>query len=132
MEWENWQIWVTTPAPGGKTGTPDIIFKIEEIDFVLEVTTFRPKSTQFTAEGASVPDHVRLYKEQISNQVVGIFCAPQIHLRNTNIMKSSLLKDSVNLICINDFTAKRSICPIFCAKVGQSCQKLHQIAIQRS
>ena len=91
-----------SPAPGGRTGTPDIIFKINGIDFVLEVTTIKPKSTQFKAEGASVPDHVRLYKNISSNEVIGIFCAPQIHARNTSVMESSLNKDAIELICIEE------------------------------
>lgn len=90
------------PAPGGRTGTPDIIFRINDIDFVLEVTTIRPKSTQFRAEGASVPDHVRLYSNSSPNNVIGIFCAPEIHSRNTNVMKTSLNKDSIDLICIKE------------------------------
>lgn len=91
-----------TSAPGGKTGTCDIIFKIDGIDFVLELTTIRPKSTQFNAEGASVPDHVRLYKNQVKKDVTGIFCAPQIHERNKIIMETSLIKDNIKLNSITD------------------------------
>lgn len=89
-------------APGGKIGTCDMIFKIDGINFVLELTTIRPKSTQFNAEGASVPDHVRLYKNQIEEDVVGIFCAPQIHERNKIIMETSLLEDKIKLNSITD------------------------------
>lgn len=39
-----------------------MIFVIDDIHFVLELTTIKPKSMQFRAEGSSVPDHVRLYK----------------------------------------------------------------------
>ena len=91
-----------TSAPGGKTGTCDMVFTINEISFVLELTTIRPKSTQFNAEGASVPDHIRLYKNQVKKDVIGIFCAPQIHERNKIIMETSLLEDNIKLNSIKD------------------------------
>lgn len=77
-------------APGGKTGTPDIVFKINDIDFILELTTIKAKSTQFRAEGASVPDHIKLYEKTTSRRVHGIFCAPIIHSRNNSAMESVL------------------------------------------
>lgn len=91
-----------TSAPGGKTGTCDLIFTIDDIRFVLELTTIRPKSTQFNAEGASVPDHIRLYKNQVQEEVIGIFCAPQIHERNKIIMETSLKEDNIRLNSITD------------------------------
>ncbi len=51
-------------APGGTTGTPDIVFKIDDVDFVLELTTIKPKAQQWSAEGASVPDHVLQYAKR--------------------------------------------------------------------
>lgn len=89
-------------APGGITGTADMIFKIDNLEFVLELTTIKPKSTQFKAEGASVPDHIRLYNSKTSNEVIGIFCAPLIHSRNTSVMQSSLENEKIKLICITD------------------------------
>jgi hypothetical protein len=89
-------------APGGKIGTCDMYFRIDDNDFVLELTTIKAKSTQFSAEGASVTDHIRVYKQQTSRDVVGIFCAPQIHERNVQIMESSLLKDNIKLNSITD------------------------------
>lgn len=91
-------------APGGKTGTPDIIFKIDDFDFVLELTTIKAKSLQFQAEIASVPDHIRLYKGSISEKrkVIGIFCAPIIHDRNTNTMQTILQQYCLKLHCLTD------------------------------
>ncbi|WP_346867572.1 AlwI family type II restriction endonuclease [Clostridium sp. UBA1353] len=89
-------------APGGVTGTPDMIFRIDNNDFVLELTTIKPKAFQFQAEGASVPDHVRLYKARTTRHVSGIFTAPQIHSRNTSVMQSSLESDGIKLRCITD------------------------------
>lgn len=91
-----------TSAPGGKTGTSDIIFTIDDTDYVLELTTIKSKSMQFSAECSSVPDHIRLYSKTTNNKVVGIFVAPIIHERNTNTMKSVLSHSNINILCIND------------------------------
>lgn len=90
------------PAPGGKTGTPDMIFRIDEFEFVLELTTIRAKAMQFDKEGSSVPDHIRLQHSKSNFNVYGIFCAPQIHDRNTSIMKASLLEEQIELNCLTD------------------------------
>lgn len=89
-------------APGGKTGTSDIIFSINNVDYVLELTTIKSKSMQFSAECSSVPDHIRLYSQTTRHKVVGIFVAPIIHERNTNTMKSVLEKSNVDILCIED------------------------------
>lgn len=89
-------------APGGKTGTPDIIFSINGVDYVLELTTIKSKAMQFSAECSSVPDHIRLYAQTTKNKVVGIFVAPIIHERNTNTMKSVLEKSNIEILCIED------------------------------
>ncbi len=89
-----------TQAPGGKTGTPDIIFIIDDFHFVLELTTIKSKSLQFRAEGSSVPDHVRLYRQNSDDPVVGVFCAPIIHERNTAIMQSAIASHGIPLHCI--------------------------------
>ncbi len=87
------------PALGGKTGTPDIVFKIEDTTYILELTTIKSKSQQFSAELASVPDHIRLFE---GNNVIGIFAAPIIHERNTNAMNSILSSYNKKLNCITD------------------------------
>ena len=88
-------------APGGKTGTPDICFIIENNHYVLELTTIKPKSTQFSAEGSSVPDHIRLYKEENKGkEVIGIFSAPIIHERNVHSMQSTANSNGIVLISL--------------------------------
>ncbi|MCI8484368.1 MAG: AlwI family type II restriction endonuclease [Lachnospiraceae bacterium] len=77
-------------APGGKTGTPDLVVVIDDLHIVLELTTIRPKSLQFQAEGSSVPDHIRLYQKETGEKTIGVFCAPVIHERNQIIMESAL------------------------------------------
>lgn len=91
-----------TSAPGGKYGIYDMVFTINSIDFVLELTTIKPKSSQFSAEGSSVPDHVRIHSKESSNYVVGIFCAPQIHERNMRVMQSSLDEYNIKLNGLTD------------------------------
>ncbi|KXI51974.1 MULTISPECIES: AlwI family type II restriction endonuclease [Bacillus cereus group] len=91
------------PAPGGKTGTPDIIFIINDEFFILELTTIKAKSAQFSAEGSSVPDHIKLFAEEHSEAIVnGIYTAPTIHDRNTSAMKAILDPLGINLKCIED------------------------------
>lgn len=91
-----------TQAPGGKTGTPDIVFTIDDLHIVVELTTIKAKSTQFSAEGSSVPDHIRLYKQKLGKDVVGVFCAPLIHERNTAAMKSTIAAYGIELHCITE------------------------------
>lgn len=89
-------------APGGKIGTPDIVFTIGDNHFVLELTTIKSKARQFSAEGSSVPDHIRIYKEKTKFNVAGVFCAPIIHERNTLSMTSALNPDGIKLNCLDN------------------------------
>lgn len=91
-----------TQAPGGKTGVPDIVFTVDDLHIVVELTTIKAKSLQFSAEGSSVPDHIRLYKQESGKDVVGVFCAPVIHERNTAAMKSTIYQYGIELHCITD------------------------------
>ena len=88
-----------TQAPGGVTGTPDIIFTIDDTDFVLELTTIQSKASQWSAEGASVPDHVLQHSKRKSMNVHGIFSAPVTHSRNVTVMKESLSHHKLNISC---------------------------------
>ncbi len=89
-------------APGGKTGTPDIVFIIDDLHTVLELTTIKSKSLQFSAEASSVPDHIGLYGQRLTKDVVGVFCAPTIHERNTATMKATIARYGVTLHCMTD------------------------------
>lgn len=89
-------------APGGKNGTPDIVFTIDDLHIVVELTTIKAKTLQFKAEGSSVPDHIRLYKQESGKNVAGVFCAPVIHQRNTAIMKSAIEPYGIELHCMTD------------------------------
>lgn len=83
-----------TAAPGGKMGTPDIRFDVDDVTFILELTTIKAKSAQFSAEASSVPDHIRLYKHSVGNRkVCGIFSAPIIHQRVENTLKAVAKSD---------------------------------------
>lgn len=93
---------LSTPAPGGKIGRPDIIFSIDSYVFILELTTIKAKSSQFSAEGASVPDHIINYYKETTTKPYGIFVAPQIHERNDSAMKAVLNKFSLDIICLTE------------------------------
>lgn len=91
---------IANPATGGRTGLPDITFSIENIDFVLELTTIKSRSTQWSAEGSSVPDHIRNFKKQKKKKwVVGLFCAPIQFQRNVKALKSGLKDDGIPILC---------------------------------
>ena len=87
-------------APGGTTGTPDIVFKIGNVDFVLELTTIKPKAQQWSAEGASVPDHILQYAKKASGTVYGIFSAPVMHDRNVIGMKTAIASHGLQISCL--------------------------------
>lgn len=89
-------------APGGKIGMPDMTVIIDDVHIVIELTTIKAKALQFSAEGSSVPDHIRLYQQKSGKNVVGIFCAPIIHERNTAAMKSTIAPYGIELYCITD------------------------------
>jgi len=89
------------PAPGGKTGIPDIVFVIDEKHILLELTTIKAKSGQWTAEGSSVPDHINHYKNSHNFNIYGLFVAPIHHERVTNGINSQLNKD-INMYFLTD------------------------------
>ena len=87
-------------APGGKKGTSDIVFIIDDLHIVVELTTIKAKSTQFNAEVASAPDHIRLYKDDVDKDVVGVYCAPIMHERIVGTMKSTIAPYGIDLYCL--------------------------------
>ncbi|MDY4480147.1 MAG: AlwI family type II restriction endonuclease [Lactobacillus johnsonii] len=112
-------------APGGKQGTPDIIFIKDGIHYILELTTIKSKSGQHSAELSSVPDHIRLYSKQFRNiKIRGIFCAPEIHERNHNVMKAILLGESIEFISIKDSEFLDILCVENSMLLGQKLESL--------
>lgn len=79
-----------SPAPGGKTGISDIVFVINEKHILLELTTIKAKSAQWTAEGSSIPDHINDYKQRHNVDTIGLFVAPIHHARIKNGINSQL------------------------------------------
>ena len=61
-----------------------------------------------------MPDHIRLYESSSAyrsaahgsgaagsgSRISGVFCAPQIHTRNTTIMQAALMPTGIPLHCI--------------------------------
>lgn len=97
------------PAPGGKNGNPDIVFEIDDISVVIELTTIRGTAAQWTSsEAASVPDHIKRYAEQnYASRTVGIFSAPYINSRVESNFKSqaSLYGTSICCVTLEDFAS---------------------------
>lgn len=89
-----------SPAPGGKNGTPDLTFVVDDNLFVLELTTIKSKSGQEKAESTSVPDHVRLAASQTTLPVKGIFAAPVVHQRVSNMIKATAEHNGNDIACI--------------------------------
>jgi len=95
------------PAPGSREGDSDIYFFIDNILYVLEVTTIRAGAMQWSAEGASVHDHILNLLKRVkgSYKVVGLFSAPTIAPRVTEMFRHISSKDRVphKPISIPDF-----------------------------
>lgn len=92
------QFGLPSPAPGGKYGEADIIFKQNDTTFVLELTTIKAKALQHSAEGASVPDHIIRYKNNHpSEKVVGIFSAPVMHERVNAPIKTIVNEKNIDV-----------------------------------
>ncbi len=92
------------PALGGKQGYPDLIFEIDKYLFVLELTTIRSNSLQWSAEGASVPEHIEKIKKQyIDKQIIGIFSAPKISPRVQTQLDLHLKHNGISINFIDVF-----------------------------
>lgn len=88
------QYGIPSPSPGGPTGSPDILLFIDNIIIVVELTTIKPKAQQWSAEGASVPDHIRLVEEKYPDKkIFAIYLAPIIHEERVTKGMLSRLKD---------------------------------------
>lgn len=85
---------IPSPSPGGPTGSPDILLFIDEMIIVVELTTIKSKSQQWSSEGASVPDHIRLIEENYRNKkIYALYLAPIIHEERVTKGMISRLRD---------------------------------------
>ncbi len=109
-------------APGGKMGIPDIVFEIDGEYFVLEVTTIKSKDAQFKGEGASVPDHIRLFADTTAKHVHGIYSAPIMHVRVNNAMKSTLKEYNLDIKCFSIEDLLLILCTKDRKKIFKLCQ----------
>ncbi|WP_431137554.1 AlwI family type II restriction endonuclease [Psychroserpens mesophilus] len=88
------QYGIPTPSPGGPTGSPDILLFIDDMIVVVELTTIKGKSQQWSAEGASVPDHIRLVEEKYPDKkIFALYLAPIIHEERVTKGMLSRLED---------------------------------------
>ncbi|WP_340170876.1 AlwI family type II restriction endonuclease [Lacinutrix sp.] len=67
---------------------------IDNMIIVVELTTIKAKSQQWSAEGASVPDHIRLLEEKYPDKKIFVlYLAPLIHEERVTKGMLSRLKD---------------------------------------
>ncbi|MFA7301841.1 MAG: hypothetical protein WC069_06045 [Candidatus Shapirobacteria bacterium] len=85
------------PAAGGKEGYPDVYFFIKQNVYVLELTTIQANAMQWSAEGASVHDHIMNLQKKIGAQYSthGIFSAPTIAPRLEGMFKHIEAKENI-------------------------------------
>ena len=90
------------PAPGGVNGNPDLVFELDDLAIVLELTTIRGTAAQWSSsEAASVPDHINSYRHHDhQSKVVGVFSAPSINRRVENNFELHEMKTGVPIVCI--------------------------------
>jgi hypothetical protein len=94
---------IAKPAPGGKNGNPDLVFEINDYQFVLELTTYRGNRAQWnSSEASSVPDHISKFKNSNpSKKTIGIFSAPSIHEQLMKNLTLNAKEENVGMIFIN-------------------------------
>ncbi len=92
---------IPSQAPGGPIGDPDLILFVDNNLIVVELTTIRPKALQWSAEGASVPDHIRIVEKKYPDyDIYAFYLAPIIHdERVTKGMLSRLIEYKSKLHC---------------------------------
>lgn len=94
---------IAKPAPGGKNGNPDLVFEIDNYQFVLELTTYRGNRAQWnSSEASSVPDHIVKFKnDNPKKKTIGIFSAPSIHEQLRKNLTLNAKEEKVGMIFIN-------------------------------
>lgn len=91
------ELGIMYPALGGKEGYPDVYFFVKNKVYVLELTTIRANAMQWSAEGASVHDHIMNLKKKIGEQysTEGIFSAPSIAPRLETMFRHIEAKENI-------------------------------------
>lgn len=96
----NWRVdelGVMYPALWWKEWYPDIYFFIDKHLYVLELTTIRANAMQWSAEGASVHDHIMNLQRKmgVSHSIIGVFSAPVIAPRLNTMFKHISEKEGI-------------------------------------
>lgn len=91
------ELGIMYPALGGKEGYPDVYFFVKKKVYVLELTTIRANAMQWSAEGASVHDHIMNLQKKIGSNysIHGIFSAPSIAPRLEGMFKHIAEKENI-------------------------------------
>lgn len=87
--------------PYPASGKPDLLIFMDDLIIVLEVTAIPDTRRQWSAEGASVPDHIRIVSEDNpERKIIGIFSAPSIHKQLAKNLKSHSKEEGIPIICL--------------------------------
>lgn len=87
--------------PHPASGKPDLLISIDDLLIVLEVTVIPDTRKQWSAEGASVPDHIKLvYEDNPERKIIGIFSAPSIHKQLAKNLKSHSKDEGIPIFCL--------------------------------
>lgn len=98
------EYWMAKPAPWWKEWNPDIVFVIDEYEFILELTTIRGTRAQWTSwEASSVPDHIKKFNNKSEKKVIWIFSAPSIHQQVEQNLLLNAKEEKVSMIFFSCF-----------------------------
>jgi len=87
--------------PYPASGKPDLLISTNDLLIVLELTVIPDTRQQWSAEGASVPEHIRMVSEgSPERKIVGIFSAPSIHKQLERNLKSYSKEEKIPIICL--------------------------------
>lgn len=86
--------------PYHASGKPDILILVDNLLIILELTVIPDTRQQWSAEGASVPDHIRIVsKDNPEKKILGIFSAPSIHAQLERNLKSHSKDEGIPIVC---------------------------------
>jgi hypothetical protein len=88
--------------PYPASGKPDLLICIDNLIVVLELTVIPDTRKQWSAEGVSVPDHIRIiFEDNPQKKIIGIFSAPSIHKPLAKNLKSYSKEEGIPIICLS-------------------------------
>lgn len=88
--------------PYPASGKPDLLIFMDDLLIILELTVIPDTRQQWSAEGVSVPDHIRIiFEDNPQKKIIGIFSAPSIHKPLAKNLKSYSKEEGIPIICLS-------------------------------